>query len=148
MPGKDTCTYIIMVTPLLKKPWLQFNLRRSNYPSCFVLREIPFILISPNFEYFYNDPSVFRGKFSYPFQLGQQVQSSGFPVLLLWAPCSTHLALMCRISEVPKFTSCLEPNQWNHKVIQDNIFGLFKNTTGRQTAILARQEVKEYCQKK
>lgn len=28
-----------------------------------------------------------------------------------WAPCSTHLALMCKISEVQKFSSCPGSNQ-------------------------------------
>lgn len=51
----------------------QFQL--ASYPSYFVLQEIPSILISPSFEYFYNDASVFRGKSSCPVQLGQQVQN-------------------------------------------------------------------------
>lgn len=54
----------------------QFQL--ASYPSYFVPQEIPFMFISLSVEYFYNDRSVLRGKFSYPVQLGQQVQNSVF----------------------------------------------------------------------
>lgn len=124
--------------------------RLASYPSYFVLQEIPSILISPSFEYFYNDPSVFRGKFSCPVQPGQQVQNS-VSWHFLWVSTLQHPPC----TDVQNFWGAeiqllpgVQPMPLSNKAIQDNIFGLFKNITRKKAAILARQEVKEYCQKK
>lgn len=105
----------------------QFQL--ACYPSYFVLQELSFILIHWVLN---SSPMIplYSGGNALP--LFSLVSRFRFPFSSTsWrrAPCSTHLALMCRISEVQKFNSCLESNQWNHKVIQDNIFGLSKSTT-------------------
>lgn len=89
----------------------QFQL--ASHPSCLVPQEI----LSDLFHRVLNISTVMsqysgENSLTQRAQPGQQVQSSVSQWLLLHPPsCSTHLALMGRIPEVHKFSSCLEPNQ-------------------------------------
>lgn len=92
-------------------------------------------------------PSLFRGEILFLVQLGQQVQSFVFQSLLLvstlqHSPSTNVQNLRCTNS-----TPAWSPTNEITKSFR-TIFLYFKSTTRRKAAILARQEVKEYCQKK
>lgn len=124
----------------------QFQL--ASYPSYFVLQEIPSILISPSFEYFYNDASVFRGKSSCPVQLGQQVQNS-VSWHLLWVsnlqhpPCTDVQNFWGAEIQLLPGVQPMQPQSHSGQYLW-----ALQEHHQKKAAILARQEVKEYCQKK